>query len=125
MRLFVGDHQEPATEGTRVEAQDSQGRRLDRWTSADGSGRSQLQLYFSGFIQHAVPTVAISQIQSNCQFLLRNIPALRCRSGATFFIAGLLFICAASTFDNLGAYIHRIPPETGLLIPSGYDSYGR
>jgi hypothetical protein len=37
------DHQESATEDTRVEAQDSQGRHLDRWTSADGSGRSQVR----------------------------------------------------------------------------------
>ena len=37
------DHQEPATEATRVEAQDSQGRRgLERWTSADG-GRFQVR----------------------------------------------------------------------------------
>ena len=43
---------------------------------------SLLQLYLPGFIHHAVPTVAISQIQSDGQFLLRNIPALRCCSGA-------------------------------------------
>ena|SRR5271156_1443488 len=43
---------------------------------------SALELYLTRFIQHAVPTVAISQIQSDGQFLLRNIPALRCCSGA-------------------------------------------
>src|SRR5258708_2248121 len=43
---------------------------------------SLLQLYLASFIQHAIPTVAISQIQSDGQFLLRNIPALRCCSGA-------------------------------------------
>src|SRR6516225_11246441 len=37
-----------------------------------------------------------------------------------FFIAGLLFICASMHVDNMGAY--SIPPETGLLIPSGFDS---
>jgi hypothetical protein len=39
----------------------------------------------------------------------------------TFFIAGLLFICASEHVDNLGAYTAS-RPETGLLIPSGYDS---
>jgi hypothetical protein len=39
----------------------------------------------------------------------------------TFFIAGLLFICASEHVDNLGAYtVSR--PETGLLIPSDYTS---
>ena len=34
-----------------------------------------------------------------------------------FFIAGLLYLLRFERVDNLGAY--RIPPETGLLIPSG------
>jgi len=38
-----------------------------------------------------------------------------------FFIAGLLYLLRFERVDNLGAY--RIPPETGLLIPSGFDSY--
>jgi len=38
-----------------------------------------------------------------------------------FFIAGLLYLLRFERVDNLGAY--RIPPETGILIPSGYDSY--
>jgi hypothetical protein len=42
-RYEWADHREPATEDTRVEAQDSQGRRLARWTSADGSARSQVR----------------------------------------------------------------------------------
>jgi hypothetical protein len=33
-----------------------------------------------------------------------------------FFIAGLLYLLRFERVDNLGAY--RIPPETGLLIPS-------
>ncbi len=41
-----------------------------------------LHLYLPRFIQHAVPTVAISQIQPDRQFLLRNIPALPGRYGA-------------------------------------------
>jgi hypothetical protein len=38
-----------------------------------------------------------------------------------FFIAGLLYLLRFERVDNLGAY--RIPPETGLLIPSVYVSY--
>jgi hypothetical protein len=37
-----------------------------------------------------------------------------------FFIAGLLYLLRFERVDNLGAY--RIPPETGLLIPSDYSS---
>jgi hypothetical protein len=37
-----------------------------------------------------------------------------------FFIAGLLYLLRFERVDNLGAY--RIPPETGLLIPSVYNS---
>jgi hypothetical protein len=33
-----------------------------------------------------------------------------------FFIAGLLYLLRFKRVDNLGAY--RIPPETGILIPS-------
>ena len=77
---------------------------------------SLLQLDRACFIQHAVPAVAISQIQSNRQFLLRDILALLCPAVLTFFIAGLLYLCASKHVDNLGAY--SIPSETGLLIPS-------
>jgi hypothetical protein len=38
-----------------------------------------------------------------------------------FFIAGLLYLLCFEHVDNLGAY--SIPSETGLLIPSVYDSY--
>ncbi len=40
-----------------------------------------------------------------------------------FFIAGLLYLLCFEHVDNLGAY--SIPSETGLLIPSGYNSYFR
>jgi hypothetical protein len=56
-----------------------------------------LQLDLAAFIQHAIPTVTISHIQSHGQFLPRNIPARLRPCGLTFFIAGLLFICASST----------------------------
>jgi len=39
----------------------------------------------------------------------------------TFFIAGLLYLLRFERVDNLGAY--RIPPETGILIPSVYSCY--
>jgi hypothetical protein len=38
----------------------------------------------------------------------------------TFFIAGLLYLLRFERVDILGAY--SIPSETGLLIPSGYNS---
>jgi hypothetical protein len=38
-----------------------------------------------------------------------------------FFIAGLLYLLRFERVDNLGAY--RIPPETGILIPSVFISY--
>jgi len=37
-----------------------------------------------------------------------------------FFIAGLLYLLRFKRVDSLGAY--SIPSETGLLIPSGYNS---
>jgi hypothetical protein len=37
-----------------------------------------------------------------------------------FFIAGLLYLLRFERVDNLGAY--RIPPETGILIPSVYNA---
>ena len=58
---------------------------------------SLFPLNLAGFIHHAVPTVAISQIRSYGQSLLRNIPARAAALVLTFFIAGLLFICASST----------------------------
>jgi hypothetical protein len=74
---------------------------------------SLLQLYLPGFVHHAVPAVAISQIQSDGQFLLRNIPALRCRYGANLLHCRSPFYLCFEHVDNLGAY--SIPPETGLL----------
>ncbi|PYX77372.1 MAG: hypothetical protein DMG72_01785 [Acidobacteria bacterium] len=38
----------------------------------------------------------------------------------SFFIAGLLYLLCFEHVDNLGAY--SIPSETGLLIPSDYNS---
>jgi len=39
----------------------------------------------------------------------------------TFFIAGLPYFWCFEHVDNLGPY--SIPSETGLLIPSGFDSH--
>src|SRR5579862_5608530 len=77
---------------------------------------SLLQSYLPGFIHHAVPTVAIAQIESDCQFLLRNIPAPRCCSGANLLHCPSHFYLCLEHVDNLGAYIAS-RPETGLLIP--------
>ena len=38
-----------------------------------------------------------------------------------FVIAGLLYLLCFEHVDNLGAY--SIPSETGLLIPSDYNSH--
>src|SRR5271156_4077343 len=65
---------------------------------------SLLELYLTRFIQHAVPTVAISQIQSDGQFLLRNIPALRCRYGANLLHCRSPFYLCLEHVDNLGAH---------------------
>jgi hypothetical protein len=46
---------------------------------------------------------------------IRSLPAV---AVLIFFIAGLLYLLRFERVDNLGAY--RIPPETGLLIPSEY-----
>src|SRR5262249_7368649 len=79
---------------------------------------SLLQLYVACFIQHAVPTVAISQIQSDRQFLLHGkIPALLRRCSATLLHCRSPFYLCFEHVDNLGAYTAS-RPETGLLIPS-------
>ena len=61
-----------------------------------------------------------AQIQSDGQFLLRNIPALLCRCGANLLHCRSPFYLCFEHVDNLGAY--RIPPETGLLLSSVYDN---
>jgi len=72
------------------------------------------------FVQHAIPTRPISQVQPDRQFLLSKIFALLCFASTvlTFFIAAFLYLLRFERVDNLGAY--RIPPETGLLIPSDF-----
>jgi hypothetical protein len=81
-----------------------------------------LPLDLAGFVQHAIPAVAISQIESDDQCGLRNIPARPCRYGANLLHCRSPFIsCASEHVDNLGAYTAS-RPETGLLIPSVYDS---
>jgi hypothetical protein len=57
-----------------------------------------LQLYLASFIQHAVPTVAIPQIQSDGQFQVANISALSHYRGANLLhCRSPCFICALST----------------------------
>src|SRR6185437_6431772 len=78
---------------------------------------SLLQLYLAGFIHHTVPAVAISQIQSDGQFLLRNIPARFAHCGANLLHCRSPFYLCFEHVDNLGAYTAS-RPETGLLISS-------
>ena len=60
--------------------------------------------YLPGFIHHAVPTVAVSQIQSNGQFLLRKILALLRCCGANLLHCRSPFYLCLEHVDNLGAY---------------------
>ena len=86
------------------------------------AGRNQVSACASlRFIYHAVPAMAITQIQSyghvgREKFLLCF--ALRCYASS---IAVSFYLCFKHV-DNLGAY--RIPSGAGLL-PSDCDSYGR
>ena len=54
---------------------------------------------------------------------LLSAPDRSRRSGANLLITGLLYLLCFERVDNLGAY--SIPSETGLLIPSDYNSYFR
>jgi hypothetical protein len=65
----------------------------------------------------------ISLVQTDRQFLFRKLPDLLCRVVLIFFIAGLLFIGASSTSITWERTASRL--ETGLVIPSVYDSYHR
>src|SRR5215467_10807760 len=67
---------------------------------------SLLLLYLPRFIQHAVPAVAISKIQSDGQCGLRNIPALLRCCGANLLHcrSPLSFVPLSTSIDNLGAY---------------------
>ena len=79
---------------------------------------SLFQLYLPRFVHHAVPAVAISQIQSDGQLWLEIFLLCFVAVVLTFFIAGLLFICALSTSITWERTASR--PETGLLIPSDF-----
>jgi hypothetical protein len=89
-------------------------------SSPSDSCQLLFQHYFPRFIQHAIPARSISQVQTDGQFLLAKIPRLPCPAVLIFFIAGLLYLLRFERVDNLEGY--RIPPETGLLIPSGFVS---
>jgi hypothetical protein len=69
------------------------------------------------------PTRSIPQIQTNRQFCSRKFLLCVAATVLTFFIANLLYLLRFERVDNLGAY--RIPPETGLLIPSDSVNGGR
>src|SRR5271166_4126767 len=79
-----------------------------------------LQLYLANFIHHAVPAVAISQIQSDGQCWLRTIFTLLAHRGANLLHCRSPFYLCLEHVDTLGAY--SIPSQTGLLIPSDFVS---
>jgi hypothetical protein len=49
-------------------------------------------LYLAGFVHHAVPAVAISQIQSDGQYRPKIFLLCFVAAVLTFFIAGLLYL---------------------------------
>ena len=59
-------------------------------------------------------------MQTNRQLRLRKILRRRYRSSANLLHCRSPFYLCLEHVDNLGAY--SIPSETGLLIPSDYDS---
>jgi hypothetical protein len=77
---------------------------------------SLFQPDLAGFIQHAVATGTIAQVQTDRQLGLRKILRRLYRSSATFFIAGLLYLLRFERVDNLGAYTAS-RPETGSSHP--------
>src|SRR5580765_4928724 len=87
---------------------------------------SLLPLDPASFIQHAVPTVAISQIQSDGQCLPRNIPNPLLRCSATLLHSRSPFYLCFEHVDNLGAY--SIPSGDRPSHPSvdiNYDELSR
>src|ERR1022692_2251734 len=83
--------------------------------------QSLLQHDFALFIQHAIPTRTIAQIETDRQLLLRKIPVLLHCCGANLLHCRSPFYLCFEHVDNLGAY--SIPSETGLLIPSDFVNY--
>src|SRR5581483_2278670 len=63
-----------------------------------------LQLYLAGFVEHAIPAVAVAQIQADGELLPRNIPALPCHCGANLLHCRSPFYLCLEHVDNLGAY---------------------
>ena len=83
--------------------------------------RSRAQLLFqqhvARFIQHAIPTRSIAQLQTDRQFLLSKFLLCFDATVLILFIAGLLYLLRFERVDNLGAY--RIPrrPAMDVLHP--------
>src|SRR5260370_40859117 len=76
-----------------------------------------LQLDPACLIQHAVATVAISQIQSDGQSLLRNIPALlRCRGANLLHCRSPLIDLCFQARRYLGSVQHPVGDRPSHLI---------
>ncbi len=87
--------------------------------------RAQLLLpnYFASFVQHAVPSRSITQVQTDRQPLI-DILLARCRHSAILLhCRSPLSVCASSASITWERTASR--PETGLLIPSVRASYPR
>src|SRR5664279_1704771 len=80
--------------------------------------RAQLLLahHFARFIQHALPTGSIAQVQTNGQFRLDILVARSLRGATLLHCRSPLSVCASSASITWERTASR--RETGLLIPS-------
>src|SRR5664279_2846575 len=85
--------------------------------------RAQLLLahHFARFIQHAVPTGSIAQVQTDGQFRLDILVARSLRGATLLHCRSPLSVCASSASITWERTASR--RETGLLIPSVTSSY--
>src|SRR5664279_1376872 len=84
--------------------------------------RAQLLLahHFARFIQHAVPTGSIAQVQTDGQFRLDILVARSLRGATLLHCRSPLSVCASSASITWERTASR--RETGLLIPSVRES---
>src|ERR1041385_9065835 len=80
-------------------------------------------LHLASFIQNAVPTGAIAQVQADRQLRLGKIAALlRCHGANLLHCRSPLSVVLSSTSITWERTASR--RETGLLIPSVLNNYG-
>jgi hypothetical protein len=73
--------------------------------------------HFAHFVEQAIPTRSIAQVQPNRQLPLGKLLVAFTAAVLTFFIAGLLYLLRFERVDNLGAYsIRRRPAISSPLV---------